>query len=224
MYCLALLPALLAAGRVLDRRGPRVLVWSGLLLAAAGSLLFAAASGTGWLYAARAVQGVAVGIATGALTAGVVANAPPGDADGAARTAVIVLCGGAGLGPVVASAVTTWLPAPQMSCYLLAAALLVAVTPAALFAVAWVPASEGSQPAAAAADRMARVYAGSVRHASAVSAAAWAVAAVFLALIPSFTAQLLGTANLLTAAAAAGLLLLPAAAVQPLARYLPPTR
>ncbi|PZR99905.1 MAG: hypothetical protein DLM70_14500 [Chloroflexi bacterium] len=64
-YVLGLIPSLLFFGRLSDHVGRRPLLVAGMMLASAGSLLFAFAEGTVWLFVARAVQGVAVGMASG---------------------------------------------------------------------------------------------------------------------------------------------------------------
>jgi len=56
-----LLPALLLLGSLSDVVGRRPVLLVGLGAACAGLGLFAAARGTAWLFAARVLQGVAVG-------------------------------------------------------------------------------------------------------------------------------------------------------------------
>lgn len=266
VYCIALLPALIAAGPVLDHRGPRALAVAGLVLTAVGSGIFAVAVGTGWLFAARAVQGVAVGASTGALTMCLVAAEPTGDRPRASRVAAMVLCGGAGLGPVLAGATATWLPAPTVLPYLIEVVLALAAVPALLASVTpragtagarWAPvhAQPGTaqtrpipvrarslpaetrpapaetrpgladaRPGPADAHKALKRPAPGLATASALSALTWAVTAVFLALVPSMTGSLLQTDNLAVTGTAAGLLLIAAGAVQPIARRLNATR
>ncbi len=57
VYALVLVPALLTFGQLSDRLGRRVVIAIGLGLAALGLLLFALATGTAWLFAARATLG-----------------------------------------------------------------------------------------------------------------------------------------------------------------------
>ncbi|HEY1322395.1 MAG TPA: MFS transporter, partial [Streptosporangiaceae bacterium] len=61
VYALVLVPALLTFGQLSDRLGRRVVIAIGLGLAALALLLFALATGTAWLFAARATLGVAQG-------------------------------------------------------------------------------------------------------------------------------------------------------------------
>src|SRR3954454_13420512 len=59
-YAIVLVPALVLFGRLSDRFGRRPVLVSGLGTACLGLILFAAARGEAWLFAARAVQGLAV--------------------------------------------------------------------------------------------------------------------------------------------------------------------
>src|SRR5690348_10115379 len=75
-YALVLIPSLLLFGQLSDRVGRRPVIALGLCVAAAGLALFAVARGTPWLFAARGVQGLAVGIITGTATAAAVELEP----------------------------------------------------------------------------------------------------------------------------------------------------
>ena len=70
-YVLTLLPVLLLFGGIADRIGRRNAVALGVVFAFCGIVTLALAPGLGGLVAARLLQGVAVGIASGALTAAV---------------------------------------------------------------------------------------------------------------------------------------------------------
>ena len=65
-YQLVLCPSLIVFGQLSDRIGRRPVVAGGLAVAMVGLALFALAATTAWLFAARAVQGLAVGAASGA--------------------------------------------------------------------------------------------------------------------------------------------------------------
>jgi MFS family permease len=71
-YAIAMLVALLVFGALSDFRGRREVVLASLVLEIGSLLLFWRADSVGWLLAARIVQGLATGIATGALGAGLV--------------------------------------------------------------------------------------------------------------------------------------------------------
>ncbi|MFD0392709.1 MFS transporter [Streptomyces nogalater] len=67
-----------------------------MLLAAVGSLVFALADNVGWLFVARLLQGLAVGAASGALTAALSELEPSGDRRRAALVSTVASVGGLG--------------------------------------------------------------------------------------------------------------------------------
>ena len=69
VYALALLAALVIAGSVSDQVGRRPTLSFALGLEVVGMLAFAEARSVAWLFAARILQGVATGIAMGAISA-----------------------------------------------------------------------------------------------------------------------------------------------------------
>ena len=71
-YAFALLAALLVLGKLSDHRGRREIVLIALGLEFVAVLAFWQADSVGWLIAARALQGVATGIASSALSAGLI--------------------------------------------------------------------------------------------------------------------------------------------------------
>ena len=78
-YVAVLIPSLLLAGPLSDAIGRRRVLVPAVGIAALGSLAFALADGTGWLFAARVLQGLAVGAASGALTAALSELEPSGN-------------------------------------------------------------------------------------------------------------------------------------------------
>src|SRR5690242_14377314 len=63
IYAITLLAALLTVGSISDHIGRRPTLLAALVLEIVAMLLFAGAEGTGWLFAARALQGIATGTA-----------------------------------------------------------------------------------------------------------------------------------------------------------------
>jgi MFS family permease len=69
VYALALLGALLVAGSLSDHVGRRPVVLIALAIEIVAMVAFAEAREVGWLYAARVLQGIATGMAMGAISA-----------------------------------------------------------------------------------------------------------------------------------------------------------
>src|ERR1700741_5423905 len=61
-YALVLAPSLLVFGQLSARTGRRRVMAAGFATATLGLVAFAVASALGWLFAARAIQGLAVGM------------------------------------------------------------------------------------------------------------------------------------------------------------------
>jgi MFS family permease len=77
VYALALLGALVIAGSVSDHVGRRPTLLVALAIEMVGMLAFAAAQDVAWLFAARVLQGVATGVAMGAISAALLDLQPP---------------------------------------------------------------------------------------------------------------------------------------------------
>jgi MFS family permease len=222
-YTIVLVPSLLVFGQVSDRVGRRRVIVTGLCVSALGLLVFAVADATAWLFAARAVQGLAVGMATGAATAGLVELEPHGDRARAALFAVLAQAGGSSLGPLLAGVLAQWAPAPRVLCYV----VVLVLTLLAAAAVLTLPESrrESGGPW-----RMQRpsvpedIRAGFWR-ASLTATTVWVVAALFLSVVPSYAAKLLDTSNLALLGAIAASLLAASCVAQVLAaRRVDPVR
>ena len=222
VYAAAVVVALLICGPLADTAGYRPVLATGLAVAACGSALLAAATGPGWLFAGRAVQGLAVGTCSGALTAGLVLTEPRGRRARASFLAATATTAACGFGPVLAGALAQYAPAPRVLSYLVEIGLLIP----AVAAVALLPGSLGVtgrrwQPRWPSLPARIR---GAFLPPAVVSLLAWAVAYVVLALVPSYTAAALGGSNLFVDGTAAGSLLLVAALAQAACRSWDPAR
>jgi MFS family permease len=232
-YGLVLAPSLLIFGQLSDRVGRRRVMAAGFITATLGLIAFAVASGLGWLFAARAIQGLAVGMISGAAAAALVELDPVPQEDRAALLASLAQSGGSAAGPLLAGMLAAWAPARL-------------VLPFALFAVAGVAATvvalaipePGDLPGGARV-RRARGRARDRRDAgralivrpsvppdirvlfarvSVTGAAVWATAALFLSVLPSYAAELLDTSDLALLGAIAATLLSVSCAAQIAAR------
>ena len=107
-YAFALLAALLVFGSLSDYRGRREILVVALVLELAAMLVFRNAGSATWLFVARAVQGVATGMATSTLSAGMVDVQPQ---RGAMLNSIAPLFG-MGVGALGAGALAQFVPAP----------------------------------------------------------------------------------------------------------------
>ncbi|MDJ0380972.1 MFS transporter [Streptomyces sp. G-G2] len=119
LYAVTVLAGLLLFGSLSDTLGRRPVLAAGLVLAIVSMGLFAGARGLGWLLAARAVQGLAVGLATGAMGAGLLELAPRARPALGAQVNSAGPTVGIGLGGLGAGLLVQYGPAPTVLSYLL---------------------------------------------------------------------------------------------------------
>ncbi|WP_051898484.1 MFS transporter [Sciscionella sediminilitoris] len=195
-YAVALIPALIVFGRFADLFGRRRTLMLGLLAAAAGSLLLAVAPDFGWLLAGRAVQGLAVGTATGAATAALVETEPHGKPHRAAAWATIAVAGGGAGGPLLAGVLAQYAPGPYWLSYAVETVALLGIAAGLLLVRNWPEPPRGTQryririPAVPVGARRAFARTGLVVF------TVWSVGALYTSVVPSYAAALLGTADL----------------------------
>ncbi|OZF57005.1 MFS transporter [Rhodococcus sp. 14-2470-1a] len=131
VYALALLLALLTVGSLSDHVGRKPILIGALVLLAISLVLFIAADGVGGLIAARVVQGLAAGTATGALSAAVIdlqPNSTAGPLVNSVAPSVGLATGALGSGLLVQLA-----PAPTVLVYALLIAAVVLLAAAVVF-------------------------------------------------------------------------------------------
>ena len=236
-YALVLAPSLLVFGQLSDRIGRRRVMAAGFLTATLGLVAFAAASALGWLFAARAIQGLAVGMISGAAAAALVELDPVPAEDRAALVSSLAQAGGSASGPLVAGMLAEWAPARLVLPFALFAvlghgAIVIVITipepsdlPGGARATARA-ASAGAPPAATPSAPRALIVRPSVPPAirvifarvSVTGAAVWATAALFLSVVPSYAADLLDTSDLALLGAISATLLTVSCAAQIAAR------
>ena len=211
-YAIVLVPALVLFGRMSDRFGRRPVVAVGLVTACLGLALFAAAGGTAWLFAARATQGLAVGMISGAATPALVEFDPRGSRRRAALFAGLAQAGGSALGPLVAGVLAEWAPDPLRLCYL---ATLGATVAAAVFVLRLPEQREDrGEPWRPQWPRVPQEIRLPFFRVGLTAGAVWAAMALFLSIVPSYSERLLATKNLALVAAVAALALLASGVAQ----------
>jgi MFS family permease len=206
VYALVLAPSLLLFGELSDRVGRRPVILGGLVTGTIALGLFALATSVAWLFAARIVQGVSVGMAGGAATAALVELDPEGDRRHAALLATLAQTVGGAAGPLLTGILAEWLPAPRVLCYLVG--MLGCVTAAALLLA--IP--EPGQPRGGGWNLPRPSVPGHIRVAfarvAATGAAVWAVVALFFSVVPSFATERIGTHSLALLGAISSLVLI----------------
>ncbi|MFC9330547.1 MFS transporter [Kitasatospora sp. NPDC057015] len=228
VYVFALVPVLAAVGHWSDLLGRRALILPAVALAAGGDAIFATAGSFWQLAAGRAVQGIAVGMSTGAAGAAL-GDLLPDHPTLAAKLTLACSAGGVALGPIVGATLSGG-PNPLLTPFLVhACALLALCVPLALVH----PRMPGRRrppaapprvttPAHLRPRRLALPVSGRREFLLAAGAGfvSYAVFGVYLSLAPAFSAKLLHSSSHLTGAVVAALLLGSSAAVQLL---VPPT-
>jgi MFS family permease len=116
-YAVGVLAALLLAGRVSDVAGRRPVLAIALSALLAATVLYMVADSVAWLFAARAVQGLATGLALGTASAGLLDFHPRQDPEGVGLTNGVISAAGLGLGALVSSMIVQLLPAPRVLPY-----------------------------------------------------------------------------------------------------------
>ena len=195
IYAVVLLVALLVVGSLSDLLGRRPVILAGLVTSMIASAAFLVADGVGVLLAARALQGLAVGVATGALGAALIDLQPDGR-----RLAPLISSAaptlGLAAGALATSVLVQYAPAPTRLIWW----ILMGAFAAAIAGVGRSLGRGERRPGVAAA---LRPQLGVPRQARATLAfalpcliAQWALGGLYFSLGPSLAAQLLGSSNL----------------------------
>jgi MFS family permease len=215
LYAFVLVPALMLFGQLSDRLGRRIVLLMGLGAGAAGLIVFALAQSTAWLFAGRALQGLAVGMASSAAT--LVELEPDRNARRPALLAGLAQAGGSGAGPLVAGLLAEWAPSPLRLPYVVLLGATAAVALLALRVPEPVRGRSGrwqvTRPAVPADIR--RPF----TRVALTAAVLWAAVALFLSIVPSYAATLLGTSNLALLGAITALMLAASCAAQVAAHH-----
>ncbi|WP_202638104.1 MFS transporter [Bailinhaonella thermotolerans] len=124
-YCFGVLAALLLLGRVSDSWGRRPVIAAGLAGLLVAMVMFMYASGVAWLFAARAVQGVATGVAISAAGAALLEAQPRRDAARAGLTNAGASALGVGAGGLLGAVLLRFAPVPLVVSFAVLAVLVV---------------------------------------------------------------------------------------------------
>ena len=195
VYVLVLLITSLFFGSVSDYLGRLPVIITALVLSAAGCVVFLAAHDTGALYAARSLQGVATGLASGSIGAALIELQPPGSQRAPLVTSAFSTLGLA-LGALVTSVLVQYAPAPTRLIWW----VLLAVFAAGIVAVPAMAEPGSRRPGALASLRpriaVPRQARGTFAGAVPCLVATWALGGLYLSLGPSLAAQATGSPNL----------------------------
>jgi MFS family permease len=196
VYVLVLLLTLLVFGSLSDYLGRRRVIAVALVAGAGACGLFLAAHGVGLLFAARALQGAAVGVATSAAGAALIDLQPDRSGRGPVVTSAAVLLG-LGVGGLGTSALAQYAPAPTHLVWW----LLLGASAAAAVAVLVIPETAPGRPGLLAALRprvaVPRQARGTLAVALPCMIAAPALNGFYLSLGPLLAAQVLRSPDLL---------------------------
>ncbi|MEU6753453.1 MFS transporter [Spirillospora sp. NPDC046719] len=192
VYALALLAALVTVGALSDHIGRRPVLAAALVAQVAAMLMFVSADGVGWLIAARILQGLATGTATGAISAGLVDLQPPHDQRLASLVNSATPGIGLGAGALGSGLLVQYAPAPTTLVYWLLAALCAL----AVAGILLMPETSARRPGALASLRpqisVPRGARGTFLLIVPSLIATWGVVGLYMSLGPSLAAGVLG--------------------------------
>jgi predicted MFS family arabinose efflux permease len=196
IYALVLLLTLLVFGSVSDYLGRRPVILAALMVSAGAYAVFLAAHSVGLLFAARALQGLAVGTALGALGAALIDLQPAGSGLAPLITAAAPALG-LGAGALGSSALAQYGPAPTRLVWW----LLLGASVAAGAGILAMP-EPGTRRAGVLASLRPRVgvprqVRGTFATAVPCLIAVWALSGLYQSLGPSLAAQVTGSRDLL---------------------------
>lgn len=191
VYSVTVIVALVLLGPASDRLGRRRVLSGGLLLVIIGLALFALARDLAWLFAARSMQGLGVGVSSTALGAQVVEVQPARSLDLAATATSMASSVGMAVGSLGAGLFIEDVASARMSLYV----VLLALCGAALLLARGLPETVTSfngnwlrwPPSVHAPVRSRRIFA----LYSTGTIATWAIGGLYLSLGPSIVTQVL---------------------------------
>lgn len=191
-YAGGVLFALLVFGRWSDVIGRRPVLLAGVIFALTSAAVFLCADNVSLLLVGRVLSGLSAGVFTGTATAAVIEAAPPNWHTRAAAVATIANVGGLGAGPVIAGVLVQYAPHPLQLSFILHMAL------ALLAGIAVLVVPETSQRVGSIGFQRLSVPA-EVRPVFVIAGlaafAGFSVTGLFMAVAPSFVADVVGIDN-----------------------------
>lgn len=145
VYAVTLLVALLVGGSLSDHTGRRPILIASLAGELVSMVVFLLAPSIGWVIVARALQGLATGLATSAFNASIVEHAPAHLKKFAGGLAAASVAGGLGLGALLAGAAVQFTPDANTIVF----AALSALMALGIVFVALTPETSAKRPGAA---------------------------------------------------------------------------
>lgn len=211
-YALTVMPCLLVFGPLSDAVGRRRTLIPAIVVAIVAAGAFAAATGVVLLFVAQVFEGVSMGAIQGTAVPALIEVEPSGDVDRASLVGSAATVGGAAVGPLLAGVLAQYVAWPRRAPFLVEIVLL---GTALVLLMRLFPHDAGSgrrwrprRPSVPAEIRRG--------FAAAASSAflAWAVASLFLSLVPSYIVEAAHTRNAALIGAAAAAMLACSAVVQ----------
>jgi predicted MFS family arabinose efflux permease len=195
VYALVLMPSLVLFGQISDRLGRRRVIAFGLGVQIVAMIVFAEAGGVAWLFGARALQGLAQGMMSGAATAALAELVSGEDTRKPALLATLAQSGGAATGVLLSGMLAQWTSHPETLPFVAG----IAVCAVAVVALAVVPETAGGEEGGwrIQRPRVPREIREDFARVGITAAAVWAVGGgLFLSVIPSYASDVFQTENL----------------------------
>jgi MFS family permease len=124
-YAFGVLLSLLLAGRLSDEVGRRPVLVVAMSTLIVATVPFMLADSVAWLFVARAIQGLATGLALSAASAALLDLHPNRDPVSVSLANGVASCIGMGTGVIISAAIVQFLPAPRVLPYVLLLVLFV---------------------------------------------------------------------------------------------------
>jgi len=188
IYALVLLATLLVGGRLSDHIGRRPVLIVATLTQAVVMLIFATAGGVGGLMLARVVQGLATGLALGAIGAGML---DLDKARGPLANAIAPMVG-TGLGGLIAGLFVHFLPAPTLLVYMVLAGVFLLQAVGVIFMPETVTRRAGAVASLKPQLSVPPAARRAVLLAIPVLVAAWSLAGLYATLVPALMRTVFG--------------------------------